>query len=193
MAFIGLVKPTIARLDESGGTTKYTGGFTCGKAIGLEINPQYAEGSLFADDGTAEYDKEFKYADINLNTDTLPIQAHETMFGHKVDKEGGGPPTITDKTTDSPNYVGFGIYAKEKVNGVIKYVAMWIYKAKFAEGQESYKTKGDNIEYQTPSIAGQAIGVADNLWRERKIFDSAKEAQDWIDEQAGMKEAQGTE
>ena len=70
---------------------------------------------------------------------------------------------------------------------------MWIYKAKFAEGQESYKTKGDNIEYQTPSIAGQAIGVVDNLWRERKIFDSAKEAQDWIDEQAGMKEAQGTE
>ena len=191
MAFIGLVRPTIAKLDESGETPKYTGGFTCGKAIGLEINPQYAEGSLSADDGIAEYDKEFKYADINLNTDTLPIQAHETMFGHKVDKEG--TTAITDKTTDSPNYVGFGIYAKEKVNGVIKYVAMWIYKAKFAEGQESYKTKGDNIEYQTPSIAGQAIGVADDLWRERKIFSHAKEAQDWIEEQAGMKEEQGTE
>lgn len=192
MAFIGLVRPTVAKLDESGDAPKYTGGFRCGKAIGLEINPQYAEGSLYGDDETAEYDKEFKYADINLNTTTLPVQAHETMFGHKVDKGAEGvKPSITDKTTDSPNYVGFGIYAKEKVGGETKYVAMWIYKSKFAEGQESYKTKGDNIEYQTPSIAGQAIGVSGNLWRDRMIFDTEKDAQDWIDEKAGMKEEQG--
>lgn len=58
---------------------------------------------------------------------------------------------------------------------------------KFTEGQESFKTKGDNIEYQTPSIAGQAIGISDNLWKEIQIFGTEKEARDWIDEMAGIK------
>lgn len=193
MSYIGLAKPTVAKLDESAETPKYTDGFTCGKAIGLDISPQYAEGSLYADNGKAEYDKEFKYADVTLNTDTMPIQAHNVMFGHEVKKEEENGATIKNRTTDSPNYVGLGVYVTEKVNNIKKYVAMWIYKAKFAEGQESFKTKGDNIEYQTPSIAGQAIGIADNLWKETMIYDTEKEAQDWIDEMAGIKKTQASE
>ena len=81
----------------------------------------------------------------------------------------------------------------EKVDGLKKYVAMWIYKVKFAEGQESFKTKGDNIEYQTPSIAGQAIGIDDDLWKETMIYDTEKEARDWIDEMAGIKKDQTQE
>lgn len=187
MAYIGLVKPTIAKLDESMEKPAYNEGFTCGKAVSLDLNPQYAEGSLYADDEKAEYDKEFKYADVTLNTSTMPIQAHNVMFGHTVENVGENGTSIKIRTTDSPNYVGFGIYVKEKVNNVKRYVAMWIYKVKFTEGQESFKTKGDNIEYQTPSIAGQAIGISDNLWKEIQIFDTEKEARDWIDEMAGIK------
>lgn len=184
MSYIGLAKPTVANLDESGSAPKYTDGFTCGKAIGLEISPQYAEGSLYADNGKAEYVKEFKYADVSLNTDTMPIQAHTVMFGHEVNDT-----TVKNKTTDSPNYIGLGVYVTEKVNNVKKYVAMWLYKVKFAEGQESFKTKGDNIEYQTPTIAGQAIGIEGDLWKETRIFDTEKKAQEWIDEMAGIKTA----
>ncbi len=193
MAYVGLAKPTVAKLDESAGTPKYTDGFTCGKAMALDISPQYAEGSLFADNKKLESDKEFKYADVTLGTDTLPIQAHKVMFGHEVSKEGESGTSIKNRTTDSSNYVGLGIYMDEKVDGLKKYVAMWIYKVKFAEGQDSFKTKGDNIEYQTPSIGGQAIGIDDNLWKETRIYDTEKEAQDWIDEMAGIKQAQTPE
>ena len=186
MGYIGLVKPTVAKLDESGGTPKYTDGFTCGEAMEMSINPQYAEGSLYADDKLSEYDKEFKYADVTLKTNTLPIQAHNNMFGHTVEGEGDSVKVIKDRTTDDPNYVGFGIYVKEKVKGVVSFIAMWMYKVKFAEGQEDYKTKGDNIEYQVPSMAGKATGITDNVWRERRIFKSADEAQDWLDEMAGI-------
>lgn len=186
MAYIGLVKPTVAKLDESGGTPKYTDGFTCGEAMEMSINPQYAEGSLYANDKLSEYDKEFKYADVTLKTNTLPIQAHNNMFGHTVEGEGDNVKVIKDRTTDDPNYVGFGIYVKEKVKGVVSFIAMWMYKVKFAEGQEDYKTKGDNIEYQAPSMAGKATGITDNVWRERRIFKSADEAQDWLDEMAGI-------
>lgn len=208
MAYIGLVKPTFARLDESralitlqnapidgrGSVTlapTYIDGFTCGKAIGLDVNPQYAEGSLYGDDEKAEYDKEFKYVEVTLNTTTLPVQAHNILFGHKVENDDNGTIKVKFRTTDTPNYVGFGVYVKEKVEGVKKYVAMWMYKAKFTEGQESFKTKGDNIEYQTPSISGQAIGIDDNLWKETRIFNTEKEAQDWIDEMAGIKKNEG--
>lgn len=205
MAYIGLVKPTFARLEDFHGSITmqdmevgrasvtlasaaigYADGFTCGKAISLDVNPQYAEGSLYGDDGKAEYDKEFKYAEVTLNTTTLPVQAHNILFGHEVKQDGDGMVNVKFRTTDTPNYVGFGIYVKEKVDGVKKYVAMWMYKVKFTEGQESFKTKGDNIEYQTPSISGQAIGISDNSWKETRIFDTEKEAQEWIDEMAGI-------
>ncbi|HIY18262.1 MAG TPA: major tail protein [Candidatus Blautia avistercoris] len=186
MAYIGLTKPTVAKLDESGGTPEYTDGFACGKAIEMSITPNYAEGSLYADNEKAEYDKEFSYAEVTLNTSTLPIEAHKIMFGHTTDEEEN---TIVDKSADESNYVGLGIYVREKVNGVRKYIAMWIHKVKFTESEESYKTKGDAIEYQTPSITGQAIAISTGEWRERKICDTEQEAKDWIDEQAGLKES----
>lgn len=186
MAYVGLAKPTVAKADDSTGTMKYTEGFSCGKAIEVTINPQYAEGSLFSDNVKSEYDKEFKWADITLNTDTLPIATHTVMFGHTVTEDEG---TIKDKSNDEANYVGLGIYADEKVNGKKKYVAIWLHKVKFTEGQESYKTKGDNIEYQTPNISGQAVTDISGEWRTRKICDTEQAARDWIDTMAGIKSA----
>ena len=54
MAFTGLAKITVAKLDESKGTPAYTEGFRCGKAIELTIDRKYAEGSLDGDNVQAE-------------------------------------------------------------------------------------------------------------------------------------------
>lgn len=186
MAYIGLARPTVAKLNEEDNT--YSDGFVCGKAIQIDITPQYAEGSLFADNNKAEYDKEFKYADVTLNTSTMPIAAHTVMFGHTVTE---AEKSITFKSNDEANYVGMGVYVAEKVDGIKKYVGMWMHKVKFTEGAESYKTKGDNIEYQTPSITGQAIAIKDGTWKEVKTFNTETDAQDWLDIKAGLKQAQG--
>ena len=53
MAYIGLRKPIIAQRT---GAEKYSTPFVLGKAISLNVTPNYAEGSLNADDGQAEYD-----------------------------------------------------------------------------------------------------------------------------------------
>ena len=73
----------------------------------------------------------------------------------------------------------------EKVDGVRKYTASWLYKVKFTGGQESYKVKGDNIEYQTPSITGQAMALPDGKWKDVKTFDTEAEAIAWLDEKGG--------
>lgn len=186
MAFTGLAKITVAKLDESTDTPSYTDGFRCGKAIELTIDRKYAEGSLDGDNVQAEYDKEFRYADVNLNTTTLPIKAHSVMFGHTV-TESEEKISIKEMTTDESNYVGVGCCVQEKVDNVRKYIGMWMYKAKFSEGQETYKTRGENIEYQTPTITGRAVGLPNYEWRDREVFDTEQAAQDWIDEKAGLK------
>lgn len=183
MAYIGLAKPTIAKRNDDG---TYTGGFRCGKAIETSVTPQYAEGTLFGDNTTAEYDKEFKYADLVLNTTTLPIEAHNTMFGHTIDESENK--SITFKAEDEAGYVGYGFYTVEKTNGKKTYEACWLPKCKFSEGAVSYKTKGDNIEYQTPSLTGQAHALDDGTWKEVQVFDTEKQAQDWIEVKAGMQQ-----
>ena len=47
MAYVGLRKPIIAQLKNDG---SYDDPFAFGKAIGLQVTPNYAEGSLYADD-----------------------------------------------------------------------------------------------------------------------------------------------
>lgn len=184
MAYIGLAKPVISRLANEE-EVKYTDTFICGRAIGVEITPQYAEGSLYADNIQAEYDKEFKFADLSLNTSTMPIQAHELMFGHLVGTEDKSANSVTFRAEDESGFVGIGFYVNEKVDGQRKYTAMWLYKAKFTEGAESYSSKGENIEYQTPSVSGQAMALPDGRWKEVRTFDTMTEAISWLNVMSG--------
>ena len=110
MAYVGLAKPIVSKLDENAGTPKYTEGAACGKAIGIDITPQYAEGSLYGDDVQCEYDKEFKYADITLNTTTIPVAMQTVMFGHTATEEN-----VKFNSNDQNDYVGTGFYVSESI------------------------------------------------------------------------------
>ena len=182
MAYVGVRKPIIAKLLESG---KYDKPFACGKAIGLQVNPNYAEGSLNADDKQAEYDKEFTYAEVTLNTSTLPIEAHEKMFGHTVDT---AKKNVKFNVDDQANYVGMAWVSVEKVDGVRSFIGNFLKKAKFTEPSEDYSTKGDSIEYKTPSISGRALGLEDGSWKETEACSSEADALKWINTMFGVTE-----
>ena len=47
MAFYGLSKPFIAKLDVQAGT--YSDGFQFGHAVGTSVSPQYNEANLYGD------------------------------------------------------------------------------------------------------------------------------------------------
>ena len=185
MANIGLIKPLIAELtDES--TKTYSNAFYCGHAIQVDVTPNYSEGSLYGDDMLIEYDKEFKDGDISLNTSHLPIASASTMFGHTVNGQD-----VKYKSGDEANYVGVGFLTKKKVDGVRTYVGNVIYKAKFTEGQESHKTKGDNIEYGTPTISGKIAPLSGTQeWKETKEFDTEAAAIAWYEGILGYTETE---
>lgn len=174
MAYIGLRKPIIGKRTAA---KKYGKPFAFGKAVALQVTPNYAEGQLYADDVQAEYDKEFNYAELTLGTSTIPIQAHSQMFGHKVEEQ---EKAVTMNANDENGFVGMAWITVEKVDGVRSYVGNFLYKAKFSEPSEDYATKGESIEYKTPSISGRALAEDDGDWKDVKSFETEKKAYDWI-------------
>ncbi len=186
MAYIGLRKPIIGKMKENG---TYEKPFKCGQAIGITVTPNYAESSLDADDVQIEYDKVFNYADTSLNTSTLPREAHTIMFGHK---SGDSETEIVCDADDEPSFVGFGFVAVEKINGKKKYTGNFLCKVKFSEPSGEYATRGDNIEYKTPSISGRALANDKGKWKFFDWFDTEAEALEYVYKKFGFK-PDGTE
>lgn len=188
MAYIGLAHPVVAKLASqntvTGVTTPtYSDAFICGKAISINVTPNYNESKLYADNILAEYVKEFKDGTITLGTDKLPVEAQEIMFGHTLDED---KEEITYKAGDSGSYVGVGFYVDEVKQGVKSYVASVIYKCLFAQGADDYTTKGDSIEFKTPSLEGTVASLDDGKWKVDKVFTTEAEAQAWIETTLGL-------
>ena len=183
MANFGLSHPIIAKLNAATGI--YSDAFKCGKAINTSVTPVYNSASLFADNAQQEEVNEFKNATVELGVDSLPIKAGELLFGHEITEDG----EETSNTDDSGSYVGYGFNTAEMNSGVKRYRACFLPKVKFQEGAESYTTKGDSIQFSTPTISGVATGNNNKDWRKKsKYFDSEEECDEWILEKMGLSE-----
>lgn len=95
------------------------------------------------------------------------------MFGHTVNKEKN---EIVYGSEDEAAYVGVAWLTAEKVDGVKKYCANFLPKVKFSEPSDEFATKGENIEYKTPSISGRAM-ANEKKWKRVKKFNTEAEAQ----------------
>ena len=178
MAYIGVVRPVIAVYSEENGKAVYSGGIRFGKAIKVEIDPQYEDISDYSDINDTGEDEEFSYADVTLDTDEIPEEAEPMMFGREMDG--------ISRESDRSGYVGVGFRTRRVKNGRVRYLAIWIHKAKFREGSSSHETKGDSISYQTPSTPGKAVPDVEGKWKTKKTFETAEEADLWIDSIAGI-------
>ena len=179
MAYIGLACPVMAKYQQD--ISKYTNGFRFGKAIKIEISPEYEDVSDYNDINDTDDAEIFAYADVILGTSEIPNEAENNVFGH----ENVGDEIIY-RDTDMSNYVGIGIRTREVINGITKYVALWLYKVKFKEEGQSHDTKGESIDYVTPSISGKAYPKEDGKWKIKKLFDTVNEADSWLNEMAGI-------
>lgn len=192
MAYVGLSNPYIAKLVNEAAKI-YTGCFSCGEAVSVNITPNYNEAKLFSNNRLSDMAKEFKDGSISLGTDRLPIQALKTCFGHEVDDAGK---KVTYRTGDYGDFVGVGFYVDERIAGKTKYVATILYKVRFSEAANEYATKGESLEFKTPTIEGTIAGLETGEWKTTNIFDTKTEADAWLRETLGYKEEnppEGTE
>ena len=176
MAKIGLNNFKYSVLDEA---EKYAGAKTLGKAIDCKVAIENYTAELYADDTLAESDYTFKKGTITLTIDEDDDTVFAELLGHEVDVENK---TMIRKDTDVAPYVGVGRILTKIVNGVYKYKVEFLPKVKFSEPAQEESTKGDSIEFKTPSIEGTVTKLSDGTWSKTKTFTDKAEAIAYLDE-----------
>lgn len=129
------------------------------KAIEVSVKPSINQETLYADDGPAEVASSLSEIEVELNIDDLSIEMQNFLIGNKQDDKK----VNIDKVDDSAPYVAMG-FESQMSNGDIQYT--WLFKGKLTLPETAYKTKGENIEFQTPTITAKFIKRDfDGAWR----------------------------
>lgn len=188
MAHIGMKYPVAAPWTE--GET-YTKGFVVGKAIKFTGTPNKNDVDLYADDGIAETDKSVKDMGVSLNVDDLALKVQADLLGHTYTEASTGEPsgTATPESVevgsdDVAPYFGTGFYKRRRKNNVTSFTAIWLYKVQYSEPTEEAETKGESVNFQTPTIEGKAYPVEisgkTKLYK-KAVFETEAAAKAWLD------------
>ena len=109
-----------------------------------------AEATLYADDMAVEVVKEFQSGTITLGIDDIGTTAASELTGAVIDENN----VLVSSSEDITKPVAIGFRAKRSSG---KYSYFWIYRVKFGVPSTSLETKGDIINFQTPSIEGTIL------------------------------------
>ena len=148
MATIGLDRLYYAKITENdAGEETYGTPEQLAKAISADLSVELAEATLYADDGASEIVKEFKSGTLSLGIDDIGSAAASDLTGATIDKNK----VLISASEDGGDPVAVGFRAR-KANGTYRY--FWLYRVKFAVPSTNLTTKGDSIEFSTPTIEG---------------------------------------
>lgn len=175
MANIGLTNIWFSNLTEaSDGTPSYDGAKQLGKAVSAAVDITNNEATLYGDDALAESDTSFASGSITLGVTDDDDTIFAPLLGHAIDAEG----EVIKTSTDVAPYVGVGRIVTKMVNGAYKYKVEFLYKCKFSEPSKDENTKGESIEFSTPSVEGVVAALADvnGTWSKSKTFDNKSDA-----------------
>ena len=177
MAKIGLNNLYYAKLTEAvDGTPSYDGAKSFGKAISANVTISNNSATLYADDSLAESDTSFQSGTISLGTDDDRESIFADVLGHSIDASGN----VVRNVNDVAPYVAIGRVIVKLVGNVKVYKTEILYKVKFAEPSQEDNTRGESVEFSTPTIEGQISALANGKWSEAKTFTTKAEAVAYI-------------
>lgn len=191
MAFVGLLYAVAAPIqtEADGQAITYGKGQVIGGMMTAEISYTRNSNPLYADDRVMEEDNSITGGTIKMGVDDVNDDARVMMLGDV--KEGDAGEEVYHETGESAPYVGTGYIRVRRRDNKTNYIAYWVHKAIFGIGTESAKTKGQNIEWQTPTLEGSIMGVKNNAalqtrFRERRTFTKESEARAWLNKKVGI-------
>lgn len=127
------------------------------RAIEATITPSVNSTTLYADDGAAATTSALGEVEVEINIDALPTAMQAKLLGHTVNADG----VLVKKSSDVAPYIALG-FSSANDDGTEKYV--WLLKGKFQLPEQTFRTKGSEVEYQTPTIQARFV---------KRDFDSA--------------------
>lgn len=172
MARIGLSNIWWANLTEgAGGVASYDGAKSLGKAVSASVSISNNEAKLYGDDALAESDTSFSNGTVTFGVTDDDDSIFAPLLGHTLNNG-----EIIRKADDAAPYVGVGRIVMKMVNGAYKYKVEFLSKVKFSEPSQDDTTKGESIEFATPSIEGVIATLGDGTWSKSQTFDSKADA-----------------
>lgn len=191
MARIGLLKPRVAVYTESSGTVTYSDGQILGKAIDHELTLENSDPViLYADDGAAESVGGFSSGTLTITVDELLLADAGLIFGIT-------PETITTPASGTgltfdddmaPPYLGYGVIIPKIRNNTRSWMALLLTKIKFSIPGDSFVTKGETVEFQTPQLTATVMrdDTTKHAWRKYAEFSTEAAADTWLNTQLSI-------
>lgn len=169
----------IGKYKNTSGTVTYDTPTEVGDAMNANIELKFAEGRLYAEGRLAEYIKLATGGTISIAVKYIKKAAQAMMYGATTDNQKDN---VKFSAKDVANYVGVGLYAPDKVDGVTKYTCMWVPKALFGPPSFAYQTKGESIQFNTPTTTGEFLpdDTTEELLLESETVETAEAAVAWI-------------
>lgn len=170
MAVVGLrdLHYAILTSDTASGVT-YQAPVKIIGAIQANINPNPSVETLFADDGPMDTAATLGQIELELIASDFPAEVQAALLGHTLDADG----VLHRKASDTPPWVAIG-FRSLKSNGKYRYV--WLLKGKFMVPEQNHETKGDSINFQTPTLKGVFVKREyDDEW-EKQIDEDTTDA-----------------
>ncbi len=159
MAKIGLLNPVYAPItsEPQNAALVYGTGKQFAHAMQAGVAYSKNDATLYGDDTVIESDNGVTGAEITLGVDDIEESDQVALLGTEKTGETGSEEYET--TDASAPYVGTGYVQVRKKAGAVSYIGNWFHKVQFSIPDEDTKTKGEKIEWQTPTIKGKAMGV----------------------------------
>lgn len=182
MARIGLRNFRYSHLteDENGNAT-YDGAKNFGRAIDCKVNIETNSTELYADDSLAESDYTFKSGTVDIGIDEDDDEVVADILGQNKPTASNGE--IVRTATDSAPYVGMGRIITKQYKGVRKYKVEFLCKVKFKVSMPDEKTKGESLEFSTPTLSGtvHSLNDAAGTWSKTQTFTTYEAASEYLD------------
>ncbi len=159
----------------------------------IEANVSYeiSDNPLHGGDVIAENDNSITGGSLSFNHTHLTPEDKAALLGHV--KSGNAPDDYYEEGASPSPTGGFGYITAEIEKNVRKWYGYWIHKTQLGMSEDNATTKGDAIDWQTPTLNGPIMGVSlDNTglisFRRYKVFTTMAEAKTWINNLAGVNE-----
>ena len=148
MATIGLDSMFYAKITEDAqGVETYGIPQILAKAIKADLSIELAEATLYADDALAHAIKAFKGGKLSLGVEDIGMAVASDLTGARIDDNG----VLVASGEDDGCLMAVGFRALKPDN---RYRFFWLYRVKFAVPSTNLQTKGDSIQFQTPTVEG---------------------------------------
>lgn len=125
--------------------------------IRADVGEERVDVDFYADDHKIDTENSMTGATLTLELANMTAVLEEAMLGYVAESSASNADLLV--TDAAAPFVGCGFYRKERFKGTVSYKCYWFYKVQFNRDSDSTTTKGENLDFQTESVNGDAMGV----------------------------------